>query len=60
MLRWVGEGCVDPCKGKGILKRERHDLAATFDENRRAVGMLKNPMHDKNEGTCIPRGRKVR
>ena len=35
-------------------KRERHELA-TFDENRRAVGML-NPMCDKN-GSHVPGGR---
>ena len=31
-------------------KRESVSYVATFDENRRAVGML-NPMHNKNEGT---------
>ena len=31
-------------------KRERERESATFDENRRAMGML-NPMLDKNEGT---------
>ena len=31
-------------------RKERNRELATFDESRRAVGMLK-PMRDKNEGT---------
>ena len=33
-----------------IYRKARERESATFDENRRAVGML-NPMHDKIEGT---------
>ena len=37
---------------KYLRKRKAQERElATFDENRRAVGML-NPMHDKNEGTA--------
>ena len=33
-----------------MISEARERELATFDENRRAVGML-NPMRDKNEGT---------
>ena len=41
---------------KNDSRNARERELATFDENRRAVGML-DPMRDKTEGTYVPGGK---